>query len=632
MRQRLHEYLADRPAGAPPEELLDLVFTAQGRDPEFGLRFLSTLLGSDPRFRFDPDERRWRACIHDALARPLAAVAFVVVDLESTGGAPEGSGIIEIGAVRVECGRLTETFATLVNPGHPIPPFVSQLTGITDAMVAAAPSLTGVLPRFLAFASGGVLVAHNAAFDVGQLRAAARMLADHPLDPPTLCTLRLARRLMPGLRHRSLDALAAVLGIGCAGRHRALPDARIAAEILCVFLERAAERGIVRLDHLLDFQRSAADGRPFVVHVPRERLDDVPSAPGVYHLLDREGRLLYVGKARRLRDRLASYFANARGHSARVLDLIRHTHDFRLTETGSELAASLLEARQIRELRPPYNRQRKHLPRVGFLKLGVGRPYPRLSITQRLAADRAVYVGPFRSLEVAERTQAVLGRLFGLRTCPGRLAPSPEATPCLSGQVGACTAPCAARVDEAAYREQVEGFLAFLDGGDGAPLDALAARRDSLAGELRFEAAARVQRDIELLEDVRRRRRQLSWIVTRQNFVVLLPTLTRDAALFYAVLGGRLAVEARLTAVSDLAVVVGLVHERFGAYQDAPLRREELDGTTILAAWLRDRRAHEGILLPLDDPDTIIERLDELAVTVHDLRLRGPLPEIEGLA
>src|SRR5262249_31327144 len=157
--------------------------------------------------------------------------------------------------------------------------------------------------------------------------------------------------------------------IGCAGRHRALPDASIAAEILTVFLERLRERGVDRLDQVLELQRSAADGRPFVVHVPRARLHDVPMAPGGYHLPGADRRLLHVRKAIRLRERLGSYFTNSRGHSPRVLDLIRHVYDFRVVETGSELAASLLEARQIRELRPPYNRQRKHLPRVGFLKL-----------------------------------------------------------------------------------------------------------------------------------------------------------------------------------------------------------------------------------------------------------------------
>ena len=632
MRQRLHDYLADRPAGASPEELLDLVFTAPGRDPEFGMRFLATLLGNDPRFRFDREDRRWRACVHDALARSLADAAFIVVDLETTGNGPVGSGVIEIGAVRVENGRLLDTFVTFVDPRRPITPFVSQLTGITDAMVADAPPLGEALGRFVDFAGDAVLVAHNAAFDVGHLNAAHLLRHGRPLGLPSLCTLRLARRLLPALRRRSLDALAAELGLGALGRHRALPDARIAAEVLCVFLERAAERGIGRLDQLLDFQRSAVDGRPFVVHVPRERLAAVPHTPGVYHLLGADGRLLYVGKAVRLRDRLASYFSNARGRSRRVLDLIRHTHDFRITETGSELAASLLEARQILELKPPYNRQRKHLPRVAFLKLAPGGGYARLGVTTRLAADRATYVGPFRSVEAASRAQTVLGRLFGLRTCPGRLAPSPEVTPCLSGQVGACSAPCAARVDEAEYAGAATGFLAFIDGDDEEPVLRLAARRDRLAAETRFEAASRTQRDLELLEEVRRRRRTLSWVVSRQNFVVLLPTVERDAAHLYAVLGGRLAVEARVTATADLSAVVSVVRERFAAYQTRPLRREDVDGTTILAAWLRDRRAHDGILLPLDGPDAIIDRLDELAVTVRDLRIPGPLPAIDGLA
>ena len=631
MRQRLHEYLVGRPAGASPDELLDLIFTSPGRDPEFGRRLLTTLLGADPRFHFDPGADRWRARIHDALARPLGETTFVVVDLETTGGAPTPEGIIEIGAVRVAGGRLLDTFARFVKPAHPIPPFISRLTGITDAMVADASPIGAVLPQFLAFAGDAVLVAHNAAFDVAHLNAAQQVLAGRPVDAPVVCTLRLARRLLSHLRRRSLDAVAAELGVACFGRHRALPDAHIAAEILCVFLERAVERGIDRIDHLLDFQRAAVDGRPFIVHVPRARLEDVPPRPGVYHLLGADGRLLYVGKARRLRERLGTYFTNARGHSARVLDLIRHTHDFRITETGSELAASLLEARQIRELKPPYNRQRKHLPRVGFLKLSVRSAYPRLWVTERLAADRATYLGPFRSRDAAERAHAILGRLFGLRTCAGALSPAPDTTPCLSGQVGACTAPCAARVDLPSYRGQVDELLAFLGGDDG-PLEWLRARRDTLASDLHFEAAARAQRDLELLESLRRRQQTLAWVVARQNFVVLLPTLPRDAALFYAVLGGRLAVEVRITATVDLAAAVRLVRERFGPYQGLPLGREEVDGTTIIAAWLRDRGAGEGILLPLDGPDAIIDRLDELTVTIRDLRLPGPLPAIDGLA
>jgi DNA polymerase-3 subunit epsilon len=587
------------------------------------------MLGPDERLTYDAASGRWRARIHEALARPIGATRFVVFDLETTGGGPSASGITEIGAVRVVDGRLTDTFVTLVNPRQRIPPFVTRLTGITDEMVAESPPIAEALPAFLEWIGDDVAVAHNAAFDVGHLDAAQRALSGTPFDRPSICTLRLARRLLPGLRRRSLDSVAGALGISCWDRHRALPDARIAAEILCVFLERLAERNVTRLDDLLEFQRSAVDGRPFVVHVPRARLDEAPMTPGVYHLLGNDGRLLYVGKAVRLRERLASYFTNARGHSSKTLALIRQVYDFRVTETGSELGASLLEARQIRELRPPFNRAGRHLPRVGFLKVGVRSTFPRLWITERLGPDRAVYVGPFRSRESAERAQGVLARLFGLRTCAGRLAPSPDVSPCLSGQVGACTAPCAGRIDEPSYRARVDELLAFLEARSDAPIERATARRDVLASELRFEAAARAQRDLETLAEIRRRQETLAWVVAKQNFVVLLPSDARDAAALYAVLGGRLALETRITATADLLVAVRFVEERFARYQDLPLGRDDVDGTTIIAAWLRDRGARDGVLLPLDGPESLRERLDELVVTVRDLALPGPLPSIE---
>jgi DNA polymerase-3 subunit epsilon len=630
VRQRLHEYLLERPDGATPDELLALVFTGQGRDPEFGIRFLDVLLGSDERFSFDPAARRWRARANDALARPIAGQAFVVVDLETTGGWPASGAITEIGAVRVVDGRLVETFATLVNPERPIQPFVAALTGITDAMVARAPRIADALPRFLEFAGDAVLVAHNAAFDVGHLDAAHRALVGRALERHTLCTQRLARRLLPELRRRSLDAVAAALGIACHDRHRGLGDARIAAEILCVFLERAAERGVLSLGALLALQHAASDGRPFVVHVPRERLAGLPSTPGVYHLLGEDGRLLYVGKARRLRERLGSWFSNARGHGPRALEMIRQAHDVRVVETGSELAAALLEMRQIRELRPTYNRQGRQLPRVAFLRVTTRESFPRLAVTRRLGIDRATYLGPFASADAAERAEAVLARVFGLRTCPGRLAPSPEATPCLLGQVSTCPAPCAARIEEGDYRRQVEACLDFVDGRDDGPLERLTSRRDEAAAALRFEAAARCQRDLLVLEDLRRRRLGLRWIVARQNFVVLLPTATGDGAQLYAVLGGRLALEMPVRASADLVAAVGLVRERFARYQGAPLERGDVPASTILAAWLRDR-GHEGLILMLDGPDALAARLDELTVTLKDLCQRGPLPQIDGL-
>ena len=599
MRERLHEYLRARPDGVAADELIGLVFSGAGQDAGFAPRFLHALLDRDERFHFDTAARVWRIEDQQVVTQPLAETTFVVVDLETTGDAPGVGAITEIGAVRVSGGRLVGEFQTLVNPGRPIQPFVIGLTGITDAMVATAPRIAEALPRFLEFAGDAVLVAHNVTFDLGHLDAVHRRLFGRPLERTAICTLKLARQLLPDLKQRNLGAVAAALGLGDADRHRALGDARITAEALCIFLERAAADGVATLDQLAELQRRASDGKPFIMRVPRERLNEVPERPGVYHWLGDDGRLLYVGRARRLRHRLASYWSNTRSHGAKTLDLIRKVHDFRIIETGSELAAALLEARQIHDLKPPFNRQRRHLPRVGYLKLSAQNPFPRLWVTERLTADKATYFGPFASIEDAEQVHATLTRRFKLRTCTENLAPDPGIVPCLLGQVGDCSAPCAARVAAIEYGAQVDALLDAVRGQD---------LRDLLPP----------------------RHRALQWTVTQQNFVVLLPTAERDAAQFYGVLGGRLAVEARITAAGDLVAAASLVSERFARYQDVPLARDDVAAATILAAWLRDHR-QEGLLLPLDTPAAIFDRLDELSVTVTDLRQHGPLPVIDGL-
>ena len=183
----------------------------------------------------------------------------------------------------------------------------------------------------------------------------------------------------------------------------ALGDVRITVEVLFHLLDLLAARAVTRLDQVLDLQHHARDGRRFLCPLPRERVHQAPSQPGVYELYDAAGRLLYVGKATNLRERLLSYLSNAAGHSDKTLDLIRHIHDVRARPTGSALEAALEEAEAIRRLQPPYNRLGKHLPRIAFLKLTVRDDFPRLSVARSPRSRRARYIGPFRSREEADR-------------------------------------------------------------------------------------------------------------------------------------------------------------------------------------------------------------------------------------
>ncbi|MFI5394876.1 MAG: exonuclease domain-containing protein [Candidatus Binatia bacterium] len=633
MRDKLHDYLLERPAGASPRELLDLVFTQPGADPEFGPRFLHALLAPDPRFGWRAEDGTWYARLHGALARRLYDTTFVVVDLETTGGAASPANIIEIGAARIHRGRVVEEFQQLVNPGSRLPTFITQLTGIDDTMLRDQPPITAVWPRFVEFLGDGVLVAHNAAFDISFLNAAAVAHSGRPLPHPHLCTLRLTRRLIPELRRRSLDVVASHFGIPISDRHRALGDVRITVEIFFHMIERLAARGIEQLHQVLDLQHHARDGRRFVCPLPREKVVQLPPQPGIYQFFGADGRLLYVGKAKNLRERVGSYLSNAAGHSNKTLDLIRHSCDVRVQVAGSELEAALAEAEAIRQHKPPYNRLGKHLPRIAFLKLSVGDEYPRLSITEKLGTGKARYVGPFRSREQAGELLGLLTRRFRLRTCAGRLRPTTSVAPCFQGQVSACTAPCAARVSTEAYREQVSGCLALFDGGMQPTENDLRQRRDEHAAALRFEAAARVQRDLDLLEMLVRRQRTLGWIVGQQNFLVLQPGADWRSVLTYVVLGGRLAIRRRLYDGAEMDALAHEIREQFTTYQGTPIKRDEVDGTQILAAWLRQRGETDGYVFQIDAAAAPATQKAEWRAACADLlNTAGLSPESVGVS
>jgi DNA polymerase-3 subunit epsilon len=625
MREKLHAYLLERPGGTTARELLDLIFTWPGADAELGPRLLETLLATDGRFAFRAETQRWIATRHAALQHGLGEAPFVVVDLETTGGSPErGDRIIEIGAVRIRGGRVVERFAELVDPGRPLPPFITRLTGITPAMLQGRPAIGEVIERFLLFAAGDVLVAHNVGFDLPFLNHALRTTAGGTFDQPTLCTLRLARRVLPQLRRRSLDALAAHFGIPIVDRHRALGDALATAEVFFHLLDRLRALGAVRVAEVLDLQERAADGRRFACPLPRAEIERLPRTPGIYRFFDGDGRLLYVGKAKDLRRRVRSYLTNAAGHSRKTLDLIRHLHAVRVEEAGSELEAALNEAEEIRRAKPPYNTLRKHLPKIAFLKLALAGPFPRLLVTGRLSRGKARFFGPFHGRPGALRALDLLSRLHRLRTCAGRLRPDPSATPCLRGQIGACSVPCVGAVDGEAYGRQVAAVLAFFDGDTAAARIEIEGRRRAHAEALRFEAAERAQRDLELLRRLERRRRTLGWVLDRQHFVVLQPAAGRDAALLYVALHGRLVERQRVTTAAQLAAVADRIARALTSGVPRPLEPEDVDATTILSAWLRDRGERDGYVFPVADADSIRGQLPDWAAALDSLVAVGP--------
>ena len=416
-------------------------------------------------------------------AIPLSEVTFVVVDLETTGGSPSQAGITEIGAVAYRGGERVGTFETLVDPQLPIPPFVARLTGITDRMVAGAPTIGQVLPSFRSFARDAVIVAHNATFDVGFLDAALDA-HDLPLLPaPAVCTARLARRVVwPDVPNVKLRTLAEYFRTPTQPRHRAFGDAQATAEVLHGLLELGGRLGIRTLGELHAAVR--ARGRP---NYGKIRLaDDLPRTPGVYLFRGRDDAVLYVGKSKDLRTRVRSYFyGDSRRKVGRLLEQVTGVEG---RPCGSELEALVLEARLIREHEPTYNRHGKGWRRYTYLKLDLAEAFPRLKVVREVKGD-GVFLGPFASSSRAALAKEALEEAFPVRRCTRAMGATTRFSPCALAGIGRCPAPCDGRVDRDGYAAIVDAMRDAL-AAPGGLLAVLEDRMRSLAEAERFEEAA----------------------------------------------------------------------------------------------------------------------------------------------
>jgi DNA polymerase-3 subunit epsilon len=205
-----------------------------------------SLLGTDSRFSVDATGL-WSLAFPPAAAaaQSLLDEEWVVVDVETTGGSPDqGDRVTEVAAVWISHGRVTETFSTLINPERRIPSMITSLTGITDAMVAGAPPFRDVAPHLSEVLRGRVFVAHNVAFDWRFIGSELDRSLGYQLDGRQLCTVRLARKLLPHLPSRSLGALADYFGLQIASHHRALDDAVATAQLLLRFFDILGEQEI----------------------------------------------------------------------------------------------------------------------------------------------------------------------------------------------------------------------------------------------------------------------------------------------------------------------------------------------------------------------------------------------------
>lgn len=486
-------------------------------DPPFAqTAFTQTVLdvmgewpSADPPPETSPDPRM-----------PLCEVTFVVVDLETTGGTPAGCGITEIGAVKVRGGEPLGEFATLVNPDERIPAFITALTGITEAMIAPAPPVASALPAFLEFARCGVLVAHNAPYDIGFLRAACARHGYPWPHPRVLDTAALARRVMipEEVPNRKLSTLAAYFRTANQPCHRALADARATVDVLHALIGRLGSHGVFTLGDALEFVKAVTPTQRSKRHLA----EGLPHAPGVYVFRARDDRPLYVGTSVDIATRVRSYFTAAEKR-ARISEMLAAAERVEAVECAHSLEAEVRELRLIATHAPPYNRRSKYPDRVVWLKL-TAEPYPRLSLVRQLSPDGGSYLGPFPGQRAAELAAAAIYDAVPLRQCAARLSRHTPSPACVLAELGRCAAPCELRIAIDEYDHSAAGPVRDAVTGDpGAVVRRLLARIERLAAAQRYEEAAVVRDRLAALLRVAVRMHRLAGLTRLAELVAARP-------------------------------------------------------------------------------------------------------------
>jgi DNA polymerase-3 subunit epsilon len=641
--RRAHDTLAAHGFPMSAEALAHAVFGASaalGGTSAAWAGMLKGLLGRSPLFASDA-AGQWRLAAWDRTHQQLMEIEWAVLDIETTGLAAGRHRIIEVAAVLVRGGELREAYQRLINPERRIPQFITSFTGIKQSMVNRARRAAEVLPELRAFLGERIVVGHNIGFDLSFLACETERLGlalgfpDEGLD-----TIDLARRYLTGMRRARLDRVAAALHVPARDRHRALPDARITAQVLILLLARAQAEGCQTLNDLRQHLQALAGAAPRHSSMPVPRPTgglylnpawrrDFPTRPGVYLMKDETGEVIYVGKAKSLRDRLASYYNQPLGYTRKMDGLLQSVREIEVRVLGSELEALLVESRLIKELQPRYNVQLRNYEHYPFIKVDVQHPYPRIYATREVAADGARYFGPFRSGRIVDATIELLHRVFPIRTCTRGLPPqAPASEPCLRYHLKRCPAPCRGELGGetvARYRAVVDEVCAFLGGERDDLIDRL--RRDMFAAAARqdFERAARLRDALRDADQVLLGQRLISGAVDANNLLIAYPSAEPEHVELFLVRHGRL-IEQHRASVNSTALrpALGVLLDQAARLGRPPDRvgRAEVDQINIIARWIHhhsDEDARSFFRLPRDptDPEAADEFIETVAETLR---------------
>ena len=427
----------------------------------------------------------------------LKDTEFSVLDVETTGLSARNNRVIEIGIVKLKNLKITDKYTTLIKPGCNIPYFITQFTGISNSDVEYSPSFYDTAEEIEEFIGNSIISGHNLSFDEGFLRYEFIRNGFEPLSNLNVCTLKLSRKIFPSLKSKSLASVSQHLKIVNKDSHRALSDAEATAKILIKLIKIISkEKGVKTLEELLEFESSTAASNQ-LIKLPKgvhDSLYSLPDAPGVYYFLNKKDEIIYIGKAKSLKDRVRSYFAATT--VGKPKKIVKQAVKIKTEITNSELTALLLEAESIKLLNPRHNRQLKKYGNKYFIRITKTYKYPRVEITTKFDFDGNDYFGLFISRRKAEVVHDIIDKTFALRECDEK--EFKKSKKCFLADIERCTAPCVKDTDPD-YLEELEKVYEFLSGTNQSALNRMLNKMKDYAAKEKYEKAAEAKQVIDLM-------------------------------------------------------------------------------------------------------------------------------------
>ena len=469
---------------------------------------------------------------------------FVAIDVETTGLQAHRHRIIEVALLRYRDGVLARRYETLLNPGRNVPVFITKLTTIRNEDVADAPAFADIAQDVLDFVGSDIIVGHNVAFDISFLNTELDRVSMPKLVNDRIDTMGLATRLLKEIRKPSLDRIASMVGLNPRGVHRAGGDAKLTAEVAMRLM----------------------------------------SKPGVYIMRDVRGEIVYVGKAKNLRNRVNSYYSQPIGITRKMDGLIENVTRIDHQVVGSEIEALLLESQLIHRYQPRYNVALKKSEHYPYIKVDTSNPWPRVSLVRRRQDDHARYYGPYTSATSARRTVDVINGALPLRTCTRTFRNAKSyGRPCMLLDLGQCLGPCTGKADRDAYQGHVKAVLDLLEGRDDGMYRQLHTQLEEAAEALDFERADRIRKNILNLTAILGEQQRTRDAESLLNLALVLPGVTTEREVWlmlHGVLWARLAVD------DDLEARLAASLARAQGWTPPPRNHDDVDEVGMLTRFL----------------------------------------------